>query len=110
MISLIVFLGIALLWVTGAIIAMCGGDPSPRKLNKWFRKASHHLKEQATGIYRGYYNAGNDFEEWDYVCLIKWRTMSYRDKIIGYRKAIKSQSLSQVTPYRRDNFNSYGSE
>ena len=101
MIPLIVFLGIALLWVTGAIIAMCGGDPSPRKLNKWFRKAPHHLKEQATGIYRGYYNAGND---------IKWRTMSYRDKIIGYRKAIKSQSLSQVTPYRRDNFNSYGSE
>lgn len=110
MAPLIVFLGCAFLWVLGAIVAICDGSPSPKKLDKWFHKAPNHLRERATGIYRGRYNPTNDYEEFHYVTLIKWYTMSPRDRLLGYEKATKKSSKSQYTPVRRNEFNSYGSE
>lgn len=95
-VPVIVFLFLALLWSIAAIMAICEKGPSNRKLTKWFINAPLHIKEKATGIYRGNFNNSNNYEEFSYVAEIKWRSLSLRDKQNIYNKLTpRKQSYKQ---------------
>lgn len=106
-IPVIVFLFFALLWSIGAILSVCDRGPSTRKINRWFRKAPLHIREKATGIYRGRFNDSNNYEEFIYVTDIMWKSLSLREKRKLYTKFLPPK---QTPKKYKSEYNSYGCE
>lgn len=103
----IVFLFFALLWGIGAILSVCDREPSAKKVDKWFKKTPLHIREKATGIYRGKFSDSYNYEEFIYVTDIMWKSLSLREKRSIY---IKFLPPKQSPKKCKSEYHSYGCE
>ena len=104
---LLVFLGLVIIWVVGFTIA--NQSVSERKLDRWFSRAPAHIREKITQLYRGSFCSANDYEEFFYMTDIKWKFMSYKEKLTSYQQYNLPPVKRTLNSYRYDS-ESYGCE